>query len=51
MRVIVLSLAAAPLLLLNTGCVKANPAKTKVYIPGASIEYHCPPGQRKKGQC
>lgn len=44
-------------LLLGSGmlsaCVtKHNPAKTEIYYPGlGEMQYHCPPGQRKKGRC
>lgn len=50
MRVFLLTCIA---LGLTTGCVtKSNPAKTEVYYPGAgTVTYHCPPGQRKKGNC
>lgn len=33
------------------GCVKSNPAQTKVYTPVGTVKYHCPPGQAKKGRC
>lgn len=34
-------------------CVtKQNPAHTKVYYPGVgTVDYHCPPGHQKKGEC
>ena len=39
-------------LLVFNGCaVKQNPAKTKIYTPTGTYEYHCPPGQAKKGNC
>lgn len=36
-----------------SACVtKSNPAHTKVYYPGVgTVDYHCPPGQAKKGNC
>lgn len=35
-----------------SACVtKANPARTEVSYPGGKIIHHCPPGQRKKGNC
>jgi hypothetical protein len=37
--------------LLAACAVQQNPAKTKVYTPYGSYEYHCPPGQKKKGNC
>jgi hypothetical protein len=39
--------------LLMGGCVtKTNPAHTEVYYPGVgTVDYHCPPGHRKKGEC
>lgn len=36
-----------------TACVtKQNPAHTEIYMPsGGVVDYHCPPGQRKKERC
>lgn len=54
MQKIMLTLAAATVgCLLIGGCVtKSNPAHTEVYYPGVGkVDYHCPPGQRKKGNC
>lgn len=47
MRVIVISLV----LLLTACAVKENPAHTTVYTPVGVYDYHCPPGQAKKGRC
>lgn len=42
----VLALAA------TTACAaQENPAHTKVYTPVGVYDYHCPPGQAKKGNC
>lgn len=30
---------------------KSNPAHTTIYTPAGAVDYHCPPGQRKKGNC
>lgn len=46
-----LFLLTATSLLLSACAVKQNPAKTRVYTPMGSVEYHCPPGQAKKGRC
>lgn len=43
-----------PLLLLISlsGCaVEKNPAHSTVYTPHGTYDYHCPPGQAKKGKC
>lgn len=37
--------------LVSACAVKQNPAKTRVMTPMGTIEYHCPPGQAKKGRC
>lgn len=52
MKKLICTLSAFAALTLS-GCVtKSNPAHTEVYIPGAGVvDYHCPPGQRKKGRC
>lgn len=34
-----------------TGCIKSNPAQTKVQTPYGTMRHHCPPGQAKKGNC
>lgn len=39
------------LLALNACAVQQNPAHTRVYTPVGAVDYHCPPGQAKKGQC
>lgn len=44
-------LTLLPFLLLAACAVQQNPAKTKVYTPAGVVEYHCPPGQAKKGRC
>jgi hypothetical protein len=31
--------------------VEKNPAHTTVYTPVGVYDYHCPPGQAKKGKC
>jgi hypothetical protein len=31
--------------------IKSNPAQTVVKTPYGTYKYHCPPGQRKKGNC
>ena len=53
MKTVMATLAAATLsCLLIGGCaVKSNPAQTKVYTPYGEYKNHCPPGQRKKGNC
>ncbi len=48
---LVIAMTIAISSLMVSGCVKTNPAKTKVYTPAGTVEYHCPPGQRKKGKC
>lgn len=40
-----------PALWLAACAVKHNPAHTTVYTPAGAIDYHCPPGQAKKGRC
>lgn len=46
-RMVALSIVA-----LMTACaVQQNPAKTRIMTPISKIEYHCPPGQAKKGKC
>ena len=39
------------LMLLAACAVQKNPAHTTVYTPGGVYDYHCPPGQAKKGRC
>lgn len=54
MHKIMIALGVSPLLcLLVGGCVtKHNPAQTEIVYPGVGIvKYHCPPGQRKQGNC
>ena len=38
---------------LMAACVtKSNPAQTEVTYPGVgTVNHHCPPGHRKKGEC
>lgn len=36
---------------MTTGCIKSNPAQTRVQTPYGDMRYHCPPGQAKKGKC
>jgi hypothetical protein len=38
-------------LLLAACAVQQNPAHTRVYTPAGVYDYHCPPGQAKKGRC
>jgi hypothetical protein len=39
-------------LLVLSGCVMhQNPAKTKIISPYGTVEYKCPPGHAKKGEC
>ncbi|MDX2094905.1 MAG: hypothetical protein SFW64_03090 [Alphaproteobacteria bacterium] len=38
-------------LVLAACAVQENPAHTKIYTPAGVIDYHCPPGQAKKGRC
>ena len=35
----------------RTVVVKKNPAHTVVVTPHGTYDYHCPPGQHKKGRC
>lgn len=53
MRSIFATLTAAMLgcLLMGACAVKSNPAQTRVSTPYGDYKYHCPPGQRKKGNC
>jgi hypothetical protein len=36
---------------LGACAVERNPAHTTVYTPTGAYDYHCPPGQAKKGNC
>lgn len=36
---------------LSACAVQKNPAHTTVYTPTGVYDYHCPPGQAKKGRC
>ena len=38
-------------LALSACAVKQNPAHTTVVTPYGKVDYHCPPGQAKKGRC
>lgn len=44
-------IAIATLLMLAACAVQQNPAHTKIYTPIGAVDYHCPPGQAKKGKC
>ncbi len=46
-----LALVAFSCGLVSACAVKSNPAQTKVSTPFGETRYHCPPGQRKKGNC
>lgn len=50
-RLLHLMIASGLMIGLSACVVKNNPAKTTVHTPAGTYEYHCPPGQRKKGHC
>ena len=50
-RMVALTMIASLAAVALSGCVKSNPAQTKVYTPMGTVKYHCPPGQAKKGRC
>lgn len=49
--VVMLVVVASLVALAGCAVVKSNPAHTTVVTPAGVYDYHCPPGQAKKGKC